>query len=361
MSEEIKQNTSEAFIQKERLQQYFYKHPPKKIERGNVKSAKELIAKPDYCRVDDGTTKCAIVVWYENETISMWTSAEVITMPYDSSSLFAELDELISVEWDMFSFEKVNNANSMFYGCKKLKDCTLSLKNVKNLSLCFCECNSLSEITFLDAPNSVMTANSAFENCTSLLKIDLSSWKCNELLTTEHMFKGCTNLVSAKMFSSWTKDEQLESIHYQDIISAVNFIGFKDSKETNEFSYQVAHSNPRITLDWLENLDKKPKRKAKLLVEPRCTKMLTKCSLVNCSSMFAECTNLQEVDIYNIEFFNANVTKMFEHCTHLQGTEKLIEHIFTKKDRSQYKKTDRMFDEHWSALILGTKAKGNKK
>lgn len=361
MIENVEKNTSEAFISKERLQQYFFKNPPKNLERGTVKTVKELISKPNYCRVDDGTADCAIVLWSENGTTYMWSSAKIISAPYDSSSLFAELNELVSVDWNMISFEKVSNANSMFYGCRQLRNCSINMKNVKNLSLCFCDCNSLENIEFLEAPESLMTANSAFENCTSLLQIDLSNWKCNELLTTENMFRGCTNLVSAKMFSSWREEEQLENIHYQDIISAVNFIGFKDSKETDEFAYQVSHSNPRITLEWLENLDKKPKRKTKLLIEPRCTKILTKSSLVNCSSMFAECANLRTVDIFNIEFFNANVTKMFDNCEDIQEFEKIIEHIFAKKDRSQYKKLEKTFEEHFYTLTIGSKPKGKKK
>ena len=345
-------NTSEAYIQKERLQQYLYKHAPKKIAKGTVEKVKDLPNKPDYCRIDEGNTSFAIVVWFENDTIYVWSRAENIYMPFDSSSAFADASELETIDWSLFSFEKVENGNSMFYRCKKLKNCAVNLENAKNLSLCFYDCESLEQIIFDKPINQLCTANSMFEKCESLETIDMSSWKCNSLVTTENMFKDCIKLRKAKMFTSWSKEDCYESIHFQDLITAINFMGFKNQKETDEFTYQITHCNPSTTIDWLEKLDKKPGRNIKLMQEPRFTKVTTRSSLMNCASMFENCTNLEELDISNIQFFTAKVSRMLYHCGKLADHEAFIRQIFELKDRSQYKKLEKSIGEHETDLFM---------
>ena len=88
--------------------------------------------------------------------------------------MFANMTELITVDFSQFNSKKIINMNNLFSNCTNLEKVTFEEFNAKNLE----------------------TIDNMFENCPKLSKIDLKSYSTPKLYTMNSAFKGCTNLIS---------------------------------------------------------------------------------------------------------------------------------------------------------------------
>ena len=95
--------------------------------------------------------------------------------------------------------EKLESLGSFFYGLDKLVSIDLSDINAaafKNISRTFADCESLKKINFGKSKKKVIYMDEAFAGCTSLEKLDLSSFKTENTESMAGLFSGCHSLTS---------------------------------------------------------------------------------------------------------------------------------------------------------------------
>lgn len=88
----------------------------------------------------------------------------------------------------------------MFRGCPNLKDVTLAFaysRRIRNVDYIFADCPKLIEVPQAFAFMNILSAVSAFENCTSIKSVPDLFTKCEKLTDVTNVFKGCTNIERA--------------------------------------------------------------------------------------------------------------------------------------------------------------------
>lgn len=85
----------------------------------------------------------------------------------------------------------------MFRGCPNLKDVTAAFmysRRIRNVDYIFADCPKLIEVPQAFAFMNILSAVSAFENCTSIKSVSDLFTKCEKLTDVTNVFKGCTNI-----------------------------------------------------------------------------------------------------------------------------------------------------------------------
>ena len=85
----------------------------------------------------------------------------------------------------------------MFRGCPNLKDVTAAFiysRRIRNVDYIFADCPKLIEVAQALAFMNILSAVSAFENCTSIKSVPDLFVKCEKLTDVTNVFKGCTNI-----------------------------------------------------------------------------------------------------------------------------------------------------------------------
>lgn len=88
----------------------------------------------------------------------------------------------------------------MFRGCPNLKDVTavfIYSRRIRNVDYIFADCPKLIEVQQALAYMNILSAVSAFENCTSIKSVPDLFAKCEKLTDVTNVFKGCTNIEQA--------------------------------------------------------------------------------------------------------------------------------------------------------------------
>lgn len=88
----------------------------------------------------------------------------------------------------------------MFRGCPNLKDVTAAFiysRRIRNVDYIFADCPKLIEVPQALAYMNILSAVSAFENCTSIKLVSDLFTKCEKLTDVTNVFKGCTNIERA--------------------------------------------------------------------------------------------------------------------------------------------------------------------
>lgn len=98
--------------------------------------------------------------------------------------------------WDVSNVEDMTNIFSNLVSIEEIKGLhTWNMKNVKNASGMFQDCEMLRELDLSkwEMPK-VEKLYNCFENCKIISKINVSGWNCQNLLNINSMFYGCTEL-----------------------------------------------------------------------------------------------------------------------------------------------------------------------
>lgn len=85
----------------------------------------------------------------------------------------------------------------MFRGCPNLKYVTAAFTyslRIRNVDYIFADCPKLIEVPQALAYMNILSAVSAFENCTSIKSVPDLFTKCEKLTDVTNVFKGCTNI-----------------------------------------------------------------------------------------------------------------------------------------------------------------------
>lgn len=92
----------------------------------------------------------------------------------------------------------------MFRGCPNLKDVMAAFiysLRIRNVDYIFADCPKLIEVPMALGYMNILSAVSAFENCTSIKSVPDLFRKCKKLTDVTNVFKGCTNIeVASRVF-----------------------------------------------------------------------------------------------------------------------------------------------------------------
>ena len=163
--------------------------------------------------------------WYKYRTEIKSANVDVSDMT-DTSYMFYECANLVSVELNGFDTGILTNIRSMFRGCNSLLDLDLSgfdtsnvtdmsdvfaycrnlvkldlssfdTSNVTTMALMFCGCNSIMnlDLSSFDTSN-VTDMSTMFSGCNSIMNLDLSSFDTSNVTDMSTMFSGCASLLS---------------------------------------------------------------------------------------------------------------------------------------------------------------------
>ena len=170
----------------------------------------------------------------------------ISTVMNDKSGMFMNCTGLITGET---TFDMVENASYMFYGCTGLTNITASSTsnttvNVKNLAHMFENCTSLvSEPDCLDTSNA-LNLNCLFKNCTSLESVELTT---TTVETMNGTFDGCYNLNTLVINGTKCPSFSINGCNF----NRTNLNSLIASLPTNtntEFNIVDARNNPDIDI-----------------------------------------------------------------------------------------------------------------
>ena len=129
----------------------------------------------------------------------------------NSTSLFASMSNLKSINFKNFNTKYLQNMQTMFSGDTSLETLDLSSFDtslISNIYGAFNNCSSLKSINFKNWSPSITTASMAFNKCSSLESLDLSGFDMSKVTNVNVMFYQMTKLKSINL-STWSlKDYQ---------------------------------------------------------------------------------------------------------------------------------------------------------
>ena len=208
------------------------------------------------------------------------------------NSMFSGDSSLTSIDADQLKLDSVIQCGYMFDGCKQLNSLDVSNWNVgkvQNFSNMFAGCTKLTSIKGLDtwkankdtATNANATASaedmsSMFSSDANLTSLDLSSFNTSKVVSFSYMFSGCSKLKAITGISNWRNSQatNMSSMFaYDGALETVDLSGFTAPVATN-MSYMFVYDSNLPSLD-LSNFD---------------TSKVT-----NFSYMFAGCTVLKSI------------------------------------------------------------------
>lgn len=127
----------------------------------------------------------------------------IVSFHENSSSLFAGLSDVVSIEFRSADFSLVKDLSSAFQDCTSLETLSLAEQNlsrVQNLSNAFMGCTSLREVDLSGTriTTDLQNTSSMFENCVNLESVNFTSVSMNGVVTASSMFRRCESLVEIK-------------------------------------------------------------------------------------------------------------------------------------------------------------------
>ena len=282
----------------------------------------------------------------ETLDVSSFNTENVTTMV----GMFNNCSSLRSLDLTGFNTANVTGMSSMFKKCSSLRSLDLSSFNTRKVTQMQCmfqECTNLESIDFssFDTEN-MISMNAMFYSCTKLETLDLSSFATPKMVTMFNAFGKCENLKTIYVSSAFTTDKvTVDSWLFDGCVSLPNFIPANTGKEmahTGAGGYLTAATAswvrwdaPTGTLtfhrsstkpagdniyelqygnrqDWNDHAAeiKKVVFKPGFRDETHTT----------CSSWFSGCTNLTSIEgIENLNTSNVkNMSGMFANCSNLE-------------------------------------------
>ena len=192
--------------------------------------------------------------------------------PNDLSSIFYNCTSLTNIYYNFFRTDFVIDISYMFYNCSKLNYWSLTNTHfynnlTTNMRGVFQNCESLISInlSFFHTQNAEIMWD-MFKGCSGLSYLDLGSFNTSKVTDMESMFEGCSNLTSISLTSFNTNN--------------VNYMNkmFKDCNKLETINFKYISSN----------------------------------SLGTMHKMFYNCNSLKYLNIYNLTEKDQSLEEMFE-------------------------------------------------
>ena len=134
-----------------------------------------------------------------NQIKSIEFAYGTVYLPANSSSLFYDMTNLMTVDFDCGSTENVMNIQDMFKNCISLKSITgwayFDMSKVTNMSGMFYNCSSLTDLYLaIFNTSNVKDISNMFFNCNSLRTLNISSFDLSNVTNKDSVFQGCRAL-----------------------------------------------------------------------------------------------------------------------------------------------------------------------
>lgn len=282
----------------------------------------------------------------ETLDVSSFNTENVTTM----CGMFSHCSSLRSLDLPGFNTANVTEMSSMFKDCSSLRSLDLSSFNTRKVSAMqsmFKGCTNLESIDFSSFDTEKMTSMIAmFNSCTKLETLDLSSFATPKMVTMTSAFEKCVNLKTIYVTSAFTTDKvTVDSWAFDGCVNLPNFKSAKTGKEmahTGEGGYLTAATAswvrwdaPTGTLSFHRGATKPVGDNIYGLGygdDPNwdthaaeIKKVVFKAGFrdethTTCSNWFNGCTNLTSIEgIENLNTSNVkNMSGMFANCSNLE-------------------------------------------
>ena len=136
--------------------------------------------------------------------LSGFSTSSVTTM----NSMFRECSSLQSLDLSGFNTSSVTNMSYMFSACTGLETVDLSGLNtsgVTTMTYMFQKCTGLQTLDLRDLNTSSVTdMRNMFQNCTGLQTLDISSFNTGNVTKMSSMFNGCESLTAIFVGADWS-------------------------------------------------------------------------------------------------------------------------------------------------------------
>ena len=164
------------------------------IERANALPNFEL---NDNNIVSTNDSNTPTYVWFDNGTVYYYTEALNLYMNPDSRYMFNKLTSARKIEVSMIDTSKVRDMRFLFQDCSSLQSLNLTNFNVEKVTLMshmFYNCSSLTELD-LSSFNTTHGTGNMFANCTNLRSINFGEhFDVSGGTSTRNMFYRCSSL-----------------------------------------------------------------------------------------------------------------------------------------------------------------------
>lgn len=252
---------------------------------------------------DDGDG--GVVAWIEDngKTMKVSTQKKGQKVEADSCSyLFAEKENVESIDLTMLDTKDATEMDGMFEGCENLKTidlAPLNTDNVENMSSMFEKCKSLTtlDVSCLDA-SKVTGMTMMFSGCERLKSLDVFNFDTSKVEDMMGMFSFCESISELDLSSFDTSNvtDMSELVGYCSALKNINLSGFNTEKvETMEGLFTACKSLETVDLSSFN------------------TKNVT-----DVSEMFYDCEGLKKLDLSTMDFRKVtDDSDMFESCDSL--------------------------------------------
>ena len=184
------------------------------------------------------------IIQTENTTINLIENINIISLLWESiindcTEMFANLSNLIEVDFTNFFFSYIESMNYMFCNCSNLEKIIFN-DNINTERLGFLEgtffgCKSLKslDLSMFDTSN-VRTMSSMFYDCSSLTSLDLSTFVTRYVSYMENMFNGCNKLkyVDISNFDTSLTESMINLFYGCHNLIYINFTNFVEGSFT---------------------------------------------------------------------------------------------------------------------------------
>ena len=268
--------------------------------------------------IEDEESECEIKLWLDptDKTAYYYAEPEKVYLNGDSSSMFASMSNLTSLNLSNFDTSQVTDMRSMFDGMSRL--ITLNLFNfdtskVTNMAGMF---SRMFDLISLDISNfdtsNVTNMSSMFAYTANLTFLNLSNFNTSKVTDMGYMFYDMIKLtyLNLSSFNTSQVTNMSKMFNSMDELTSLNISNFNTSKVTN-MSGMFAYMSNLTSLD-LSNFD---------------TSKVT-----DMSKMFAYMSSLTSLDLSN--FDTSKVTNMEYMFSFLAGYayDDRLEKIYVNND-----------------------------
>lgn len=258
----------------------------------------------DVIDVDDNGDG-GVVAWLEDSGKVMKVSTQKKGQKVEADScsyLFAEKENIESIDLTMLDTKDATEMDGMFEGCENLKtiDLTpLNTDNVENMSSMFEKCKSLTALDISCLNTSKVTdMTMMFSGCEGLKSLDVSNFDTSKVEDMMGMFSFCESISELDLSSFDTSNvtDMSELVGYCSALKNINLSSFNTEKvETMEGLFVACKSLETVDLSSFN------------------TKNVT-----DVSEMFYDCEGLKKLDLSTMDFRKVtDDNDMFESCDSL--------------------------------------------
>ena len=149
--------------------------------------------------LDFSKTKNMKEMFIDCSSLKNWVFNNIdVSNVTNMESMFSHCINLSSVNISNWNMKNVTNMSEMFAGCNALKSISLytkTLSKVEDMSNIFADCENLSVCDLSEIPitSSLKNTYGMFNNCKSLINIDVHTLYTKNVVNMGHMFNKCTS------------------------------------------------------------------------------------------------------------------------------------------------------------------------